>query len=137
MFGRDLQDVCFLTVVGRDPTHIGAARGALIAPGKHLVRNVEVIGPIARQIHGARLLEGVVALDAVLVQDRLDDPCEAEALDSPLGLAQRLRGAQRGRGQLVMWRLGPRLVAADATLHLARHQMGETPHPLHGTPPGI
>jgi len=80
---------------------------------------------------------GVVAANAVFVEDGLDERGVAEAAHAPFRRNQVLRLAGQHGGQQRTRAVLARLVAADAPLDLARHQVDEAPHPLDGPPLGV
>ena len=144
----DFQDVLLDAVEAGDPIGVRILdqrvlsdepmrRRRLAAHGQRVVGNAEELCPLARQSHAGRRIRSAMALDAVLVQHRLDD-CLVVKPDrfAPLGRLQRLRrppkhfGREpRFRGQCVA-----RRVTADATLDFAGHQVRVAAHSLHRPP---
>ena len=124
-FWIDLQDVPFLTVVGGNPVHVRAAASALIFTGEHVVGDVEKVGLAASQVDALRCIERVVAVGAVAIEYRLDDPCVVESATAPLGRLDIMRWAASGRRRLYQRRLAAVFVAADAALRFAWHQVRE------------
>ncbi len=78
--GLDLEDVPFLAVVGGDPVDVGASPLPLVLAGEAVVGDVEEVGLAAGEVEPLGRVNGVVALDAVLVEDRLDDAVKGDTV---------------------------------------------------------
>ena len=100
----------------------------------HVAERVERV-PVPGAVETALFAVGIVALDAVFVEDRLNVPREAENVRHArdfFGIHRRVAQDLGNAFTLVRARgFGPFLVAADADRVLARHHRGERVHALH------
>ena len=89
-FGGDLKDVGFVAVEGGNPLCVWIGAGPAFA-GEFLVGHVEEVCPVSGQVDAFGRVCGVVAFNAITVEDRLDDAGVAETGQAPFGRLEILR----------------------------------------------